>query len=245
MKSDFSQLVASKTRETSDFLYVFDGIPADTIVSTVLSSGSLSSGTAPANTGMIQCNAGQAFINHVHIKGTLLHPSIVRADPTNGLGAHARFLLVWFHHPEALPVVGGTVIPSILEVLVSTNFNSMERSNIRGPPQWTILMDKNVSLGASSHGSAIASTGSSSRVGKTVAHFNWKVPINRYMKFKRPATTGTVGESAAVNGGHYDSGEERGQVTEGLLVLYQHFSYGGAPSLDFDCTWMQRINYTA
>jgi len=204
-------------------------------------TSSTATATAADTTGLIITDSDRATINSIAVRGQFdLRP--IAATVANAIATQSscrqRLIVAWLYKPTTDASAAGT-LPPVTEVLVSSSVDSMYIQDAANANRFTILSDRTFDLGRALllSDSSLGMDGASKRV-----TFNYNVKVNKQMFFKAPA-------NPTYPGGHYDSDNNPGQVTKGVLVMY-HISDKGAGVAGTDAgncigQIITRLNYTA
>lgn len=205
-----------------------------TTQSTCLTSTTALSGTAAATTGLLDCNADEVRINSVQFKGYHELPAVADEDQTGNHDCTVRHLLVWFYKPLFVSSAAGT-LPPITEVLESDTIHSLFINKAANGGRFVVISDKRWVLGTNAFQTG-STFGYAINTGHGKQWFDFTADVGKTVKFvSQPDSTNP--------GGHYDIDSTAGQVSRGLLVLYQQADIGFAGQVP--TTFMNtRVNYT-
>lgn len=226
-------LLAAKTRDAAD---VNLGITAYTgsVVGGLCSSSTVL-GSAPYGSGLLQTDADEVLLNSLRIRGMFILPAVLLLDPTNHFASKVRRLIVWFNKPLQVAVSGGGTLPSLSEVLITTNVDSLPINDATNGGRFVILSDRVWDIGTNTFQSVTAA-GSARVNGRIGVVYDYTVKIGRKCTFKAPSTPG------AGAGGHYDAANATGLLSSGLLMMYTIYQTPSTCAVTDQFT--RRLNYT-
>jgi len=171
-----------------------------------------SGGFAGWSTGVLETSNDSCEIKHVVIRGyDEIAPLVTGAPMASKLNYAVRRLVVWYYKPPEPADVGGT-LPVITACLNSSGIYPLPIIDAENAGRFSILSDKTWHLGCNMYnGTDLIQNG------KARNDFEYKVIVNKTCHFKNPPANIAGTDYYA---GHYDSTQDAGQLTRGVLMLY-------------------------
>lgn len=197
--------------------------------------------TAPQANGVISSDGDSALINSVRIKGYLMNQCVGQGSPTGVCDRVVRLIVVWFNKPDIDASAGGT-LPTMTEITSAAINNAasiidMPKDHSSTAGHFKILSDKTWNMGVScfSNSAGLAYTQTN---GVTRRLIDYTVKVGLKQVYKAPGATAPMS-------GHFSSSLPQGQISKGLLVLYQCANAEVASSGTITTDLQTRVNYTA
>lgn len=231
MQRQLRALVASKKKDAADVVRTSTPLTATTI-SCLTSTTAFA--TAASGTGLLDMDGDECLINSVRIKGYVYNAALLDLDTAGNSDIFVRQIVVWFNKPLLVASAAGT-LPPITEVLIADTMDSLPVTDAANGGRFRILSNRTWNIGQNTYQSAIAAGGTAVH-GPTLKLVDYRVKVNKMVKFKVPAVSGAPA-------GHYDSDVGPGQIDRGLLVMYTQVlnnNQSGTPAIINNT----RLNYT-
>lgn len=240
LQRQVKSLIEGKKRDSPSVSYNVTLSSPTTATAEVVASGcptstygmTATTGYAPQGTGLIPCNADQALINSIRLKGTVHYKANGLATAQlNGVGpCRVRALLVWYLKPAVGADNAGT-LPLLNEVLESNSVDGLPYVSSANSGRFQILSDRIWTLGKIAN--QAGDTGAID-ANPLLRSFDYTIKVDKKQHYVSTAISGAAG-------GTYDVDVDEGLVDKGLPVLYLIMD----PSKGDAATEVVTVNYRA